>query len=148
MNAEVFKRLFEIENVTSIKWTSSDFYQMMIFKEITNGEMAIINGFDEMLLIGLCAGAGGGIGTTYNYQLKYVREVYESFLMGNVWKCVGYDVGNATFPMKRYSVEEKQKIYAKVKSIFNVLEKLINNSILHIKINIDTLNCFIKKNLV
>lgn len=143
MNAEFVKRLFEIDNVTSIKWTSSDFYQMMILKEITNGEMDVINGFDEMLLMGLCAGADGGIGTTYNYQLEYVKGVYESFLHGDIKKamdcqmkisktvnafngepiipaskavleCMGYEVGNAAFPMKRYAEIEKQKIYAAV----------------------------------
>lgn len=144
MDAKFGKRLFEIENVNSIKWTSSDFYQMMILKEITNGEMEIINGFDEMLLMGLCAGADGGIGTTYNYQLKYVKGVYNSFLSGNikqamdyqtkvsktvasfngepiipaskaVLECMGYNVGNAAFPMKRYSVDERKKIYTAVK---------------------------------
>lgn len=143
MDAEFVKRLFEIDNVTSIKWTSSDFYQMMMLKEITNGEMEIINGFDEMLLMGLCAGADGGIGTTYNYQLEYVKCLYEAFLDGNIKKameyqtkvsktvasfkgepiipaskavleCMGYDVGNAAFPMKRYNEIEKQEIYAAV----------------------------------
>lgn len=32
MDAEFGKRLFEIDNVTSIKWTSSDFYQMSMLK--------------------------------------------------------------------------------------------------------------------
>ncbi len=54
MDAEFGKRLFEIDNVTSIKWTSSDFYQLSQLKELTNGEMGIINGYDEMLLMGLC----------------------------------------------------------------------------------------------
>lgn len=145
MDAPFGKRLFEIDNVTSIKWTSSDFYQMMLLKELTNGEMDIINGCDEMLLMGLCAGADGGIGTTYNYQLPYVKGVYDSFLAGDlkqamayqkkvallvsasfrqepiipaakaILSCMGYDVGHATFPMKRYTAEEKQAIYAAVR---------------------------------
>ena len=144
IDARFGKRLFEIDNVTSIKWTSSDFYQMMLLKDITNGEMGIINGFDEMLLMGLCAGADGGIGTTYNYQLDYAKGVYKSFMQGNIKKamnyqmkicktvdafngepiipaskailgCMGYNVGNATFPMKRYNKKEKQKTYETVK---------------------------------
>lgn len=140
MDAKFGKRLFEIDNVTSIKWTSSDFYQMMILKDITRGEMDIVNGFDEMLLQGLAAGADGGIGTTYNYQLEYVKGVYDTFSSGDIKKAgeyqikvsetvsafngepiipaskallerMGYAVGNATFPMKRYTDEEKQKIY-------------------------------------
>lgn len=149
MDAKFGKRLFEIDNVTSIKWTSTDFYQMMLLKEITNGEMNIINGYDEMLLSGLSAGADGGIGTTYNYQLKYIKEIYNSFIENNidnakkyqvkvaktvnafngepiipaskaVLECMGYDVGNATFPMKQYTKEEKEKIY---NSIQNYLPK-------------------------
>lgn len=141
MDAKFAKRLFEIENVTSIKWTSSDFYQMMILKSITNGEMGIFNGFDEMLLMGLCAGADGGIGTTYNYQLEYVKGVYNSFIYGDIKQAMkyqtkisetvasfnsepvipvskvilehmGYNVGNATFPMKRYNKQEKSRIFA------------------------------------
>lgn len=40
MSADFAKRLFEIDNVTAIKWTSTDFYQMLRLKDITNGEMA------------------------------------------------------------------------------------------------------------
>lgn len=144
MDARFAKRLFEIDNVTSIKWTSSDFYQMLMLKEITNGEMGVINGFDEMLLSGLSAGADGGIGSTYNYQLENVKGVYEAFTDNDinrareyqkkasevvfafngepiipaskaVLECMGYEVGNATFPMKRYTDEEKLKIYNGVK---------------------------------
>lgn len=149
MDAKFVKRLFEIENVTSIKWTNSDFYQMMILKEITDGEIEIINGFDEMLLMGLCAGADGGIGTTYNYQLENVKAVYESFLSGDIKKameyqrrvagtvaalngepvipaskaileCMGYKVGNASFPMKRYGDREKEEIYGNVRPYLGV----------------------------
>lgn len=144
MDAKFGKRLFEIDNVTSIKWTSSDFYQMMLLKDMTNGEMGIINGFDEMLLMGLCAGADGGIGTTYNYQLPTVKAVYEAFLQGDIPHAMqaqlkvsrtvaafcgepiipaskavltgmGYAVGNATFPMKRYTEEEQKAIYEAIK---------------------------------
>lgn len=144
MDAAFAKRLFEIDNVTSIKWTSSDFYQMALLKEMTRGEMGILNGFDEMLLMGLCAGADGGIGATYNYQMKNLKGVWNAFLandlkgameyQGKVAKTVaalngepvipaskavmeelGFSVGNATFPMKRYSDEEKKKIYERVR---------------------------------
>lgn len=146
IDAKFGKRLFEIDNVTAIKWTSADFYQMMILKDLTRGEMNILNGFDEMLLMGLCAGADGGIGTTYNYQFENVNGVYRYFKEGNIKKameyqmkvsktveslngepvipaskaimeCMGYNVGNATFPMKRYSEAEKQAIYTRTKSL-------------------------------
>ena len=106
---------------------------------ITNGEMNIINGPDEMLLMGLSAGADGGIGTTYNFMFDIIRGIYDNFVKGDletareyqtrairiisvllnykiipaakaVLEAQGYAVGNATFPMKRYSDEEKATI--------------------------------------
>ena len=139
MSAEFAKRLFEIDNVTAIKWTSSDYYGMLKLHDITNGEMNIVNGFDEMLIMGLSAGADVGIGTTYNFMFKTIKSIYTSFKNGDIegalayqtmadrvihvfhkYKAIpatkvilekmGFDVGNATFPMKRYTDEEKQRL--------------------------------------
>lgn len=143
MSAAFAKRLFSIDNVTSIKWTSTDFYQLTVLKQITNGEMAIINGFDEMLLSGLAAGADGGIGTTYNFELPYVKKVYEAFMCGDmetaksyqqkvvsvveafqgapvipatkaILERKGYAVGNAAFPMKRYTDAQKDELFDRI----------------------------------
>ena len=144
INADIAAKMFEIDNVTAIKWTSSDYYQMMRLKDITNGEMNIINGPDEMLLMGLSAGADGGIGTTYNFMFDIIRGIYDNFMKGDlvaareyqtrairiisvllnykiipaakvVLEAQGYAVGNATYPMKRYSDEEKAIIVAQMK---------------------------------
>ena len=143
MSAEFAKRLFEIDNVAAVKWTSTDFYGLARLKEITNGEMAVMNGFDDMLLSGLSAGADGGIGTTYNYALKHIRRIYDSFIRRDTENALisqkkinafvaalngepiipaskallegmGYAVGNATFPMRRYTTEEKQALYRRL----------------------------------
>ncbi len=145
INADIAAKMFEIDNVTAIKWTSSDYYQMMRLKDITNGEMNIINGPDEMLLMGLSAGADGGIGTTYNFMFDIIRGIYDNFMKGDlvaareyqtrairiisvllnykiipaakvVLEAQGYAVGNATFPMKRYSGEGKATIVAQMKA--------------------------------
>lgn len=129
-------RLFEIDNVSAIKWTSADYYGMIRAKDLTHGEMNILNGADEMLLMGLAAGADGGIGTTYNFMLPRIREIYDCFRAGDIagaqraqtaadrviavllrYKIIpaakaaleakGFAVGNASFPMKRYSDEQK-----------------------------------------
>lgn len=139
VNAEFAARMFEVDNVTAIKWTSSDYYGMLRLKDMTHGEMNILNGPDEMLLMGLGAGADGGIGTTYNFQLDTIRSVYTRFRAGDVdgareaqaeadrvisvlkryavipatkaiLEGMGFAVGNATFPMKRYEAEEKRRI--------------------------------------
>lgn len=145
INADIAAKMFEIDNVTAIKWTSSDYYQMMRLRDLTKGEMNIINGPDEMLLMGLSAGADGGIGTTYNFMFDIIRGIYDNFIKGDletareyqtrairiisvllsykiipaakaVLEAQGYAVGNATFPMKRYSDAEKATIVEQMKA--------------------------------
>lgn len=145
ISAKFAARLFEVDNITAIKWTSSDYYGMLCLKHMTNGEMNIINGPDEMLLMGLNAGADGGIGTTYNMMFPKIKAVYDSFIAGDrekahqaqmevsaiisvllqyitipavkaVLECKGFAVGNAAFPMKRYSEEKKWEIYERLKA--------------------------------
>ena len=145
INADIAAKMFEIDNVTAIKWTSSDYYQMMRLRDLTKGEMNIINGPDEMLLMGLSAGADGGIGTTYNFMFDIIRGIYDNFMRGDletareyqtrairiisvllsykiipaakaVLEAQGYAVGNATFPMKRYSDAEKATIVEQMKA--------------------------------
>ncbi|MBQ3126461.1 MAG: dihydrodipicolinate synthase family protein [Clostridia bacterium] len=141
MRADFAARLFTIDNVTAIKWTSSDYYGMLRLKDLTHGEMNIINGPDEMLLMGLSAGADGGIGSTYNVILPLIKGVYDNFRAGNLdaarefqtradriinvvlkYKVIpavkvmlegqGFPVGDSIYPMRRYTDAEKQSIYA------------------------------------
>ncbi len=140
MNADFAARMFEVDNITAIKWTSNDYAGVMRLKDMTNGEMDIMNGADDMLLMGLNAGADGGIGTTYNMMLPKIRRIYDNFIAGNgkealkaqteavrvietfkkyecvpgikgILECQGYEVGNAAFPMKRYNEEEKKAMF-------------------------------------
>ena len=145
ISAEFAARMFEVDNITAIKWTSSDYYQMMMLKELTHGEMNIINGPDQMLLMGLSSGADGGIGTTYNFMLEKYKGIYERFTDGDmagalaiqteadrvisalkkytlipatkaIMEAKGFAVGNAAFPMKRYSGEEKAELVAHLRA--------------------------------
>ena len=144
--AKMAARIFEVDNVTAIKWTSSDYFQMMELKRMTQGDMNIINGPDEMFLMGLNAGADGGIGTTYNFMLDWVRGVYECFHAGKIAQAQeyqskiaavigairptpiipatkaileskGYAVGNATYPMKRLSEEDRATLLARLHEV-------------------------------
>ena len=145
MNAEFAARMFEVDNITSIKWTNPRYDEVIRLKELTHGEMNIINGPDEMLLMGLSAGADGGIGTTYNFMLDKYLKIYDSFKRGDIKtaqrvqteadmiiaklrgyktipatkvlvEAMGFAVGNASFPMKRYTEEEKKALVADFKS--------------------------------
>jgi N-acetylneuraminate lyase len=146
VNADFAARMFEVDNITAIKWTSSDYYGMLRLKDLTHGEMNILNGPDEMLLMGLNAGADGGIGTTYNFQLDTIKSVYTNFRAGDLAAAqaaqteanraiavlkryaiipatkallagMGFAVGDATFPMKRYSDAEKQEILSAFRAL-------------------------------
>ncbi len=137
MTADFAAKLFEIDNVTAIKWTSSNYFGMLRLRDLTNGEMSIANGPDEMLLMGLAAGADCGIGMTYNFMLPKIKKIYDSFTAGSIdaarqaqaeanriintvitrpiipaTKLIlheqGFDVGECVFPMKRFTENESR----------------------------------------
>lgn len=145
INAKFAARMFEVDNITAIKWTSSDYYGMMELKDLTHGEMNIINGPDEMLLMGLSAGADGGIGTTYNFMLPLIRGVYDNFIQRDMEKaqqyqtqvsriisamrgfpCIpatkaileqtGYAVGDAAFPQKQLTAAQKDALLCSIRA--------------------------------
>lgn len=146
IRAKFAARLFQVDNITGIKWTSSDYSGVIRLKELTQGEMNVINGPDDMLLMGLCAGADGGIGTTYNINLPKIKAIYQAFAQGDldgairaqreanrvlavlqehkggipcvkgILERMGFAVGYGAFPMKRYGQEELEEIYRQMKA--------------------------------
>ena len=144
-NAKIAAKMFEVDNITAIKWTSSDYFEMIRLKDLTHGEMNIINGPDEMLLMGLCAGADGGIGTTYNYMFDIIKGVYDNYVKGDLAKAremqnkadriigemknyraipatkailehMGFAVGYPSFPMKQYDEKTKKEVFEAAKN--------------------------------
>ncbi len=139
MSAKFAARCFEVDNITAIKWSSSNYHEMMRLKDLTQGEMNIINGPDETLLMGLNAGADGGIGLTYNFIFEMIQDIYNNFKAGNIksaqkaqyrvcqvvdalhkYKSIpvtkilltemGFDMGYGAFPSKRYNAEDTKTI--------------------------------------
>lgn len=146
MSAETVAKMFEIENVTGVKWTVNNYYEVARLKDMTNGEMNIINGPDEMLLSGLAAGADAGIGTTYNVMLPQFLELYKHFKAGEIdkaravqmkinrvinvmlkhevipatkemCKMMGYNVGNAVYPQKQFDDAARASLSEDVKAV-------------------------------
>ena len=146
MSAKLIARIFEIDNVTGVKWSSNNFFELMKLKEMTHGEMNIINGPDELLISGLAAGADAGIGSTYNIMLPEFVAIYNHFKNGEMDKALqiqmkvnkvidllikselipavkhavslmGIDVGNATFPMKQMTDQEKFALESGLKEL-------------------------------
>lgn len=137
MSPELIAKICQIDNVTGVKWSANNYYAMMRLKDMTNGDVNIINGPDEMLIQGLSAGADAGIGATYNAMLPEYVKIYDYFKQGKMEAALetqikvnrivdsmiryevipsvkyavtlmGYNVGDASFPMKVLSDEEKR----------------------------------------
>lgn len=146
MSAETVAKIFEIDNITGVKWTVNNYYEMMRLKDITNGEINIINGPDEMLISGLAAGADAGIGTTYNVMLPQYLKIYKYFTEGNVEearkiqykvnrviKCMaknevisavksmcsllGFPAGEATYPLRNMQGDGISKLQAELSEL-------------------------------
>lgn len=142
ISLDLFSRLFAVDNITGVKWTSSNYYEMISLRE-KFPEANIFNGPDEMLICGLSGGADGGIGSTYNIMYPTIREIYDRFRAGDiigaqeiqkkadkiirvilkysvipVCKLVmeekGIDVGNASFPMTVYTLDQRKQIIAEL----------------------------------
>lgn len=79
LTLEQYIELTGIRNVLGIKFTSFNLYQLERIKS-NNKDLCVFNGYDEVLLYGLMAGADGGIGSTYNAIPKMYVSLYESYL--------------------------------------------------------------------
>ena len=132
---EFMEEIMKVEGVIGLKYTFPNYYDMYKIKLINNGNINVINGWDQSLICGLSMGADGGIGTTYNLIPHRFVRLYQAFLK-NDWEtartiqceinrvidltlkygfsafklgmeALGFDVGPAAFPAKRFSQEER-----------------------------------------
>lgn len=137
-------RLFSIPNLTSIKWTNSNYATVMSVK-FRIPEANFINGPDEMLLQGLSAGCDAGIGTTYNFLLPEIKGIYNAFMDGDIERArelqkyvarvcevfsgkstimvakfimsrLGYDVYYPIHPMQRLTEKEEGEVITYLQS--------------------------------
>jgi N-acetylneuraminate lyase len=85
LNGDQISQLLNIDGVIALKQTSANLYQM---EQITrqNPDKTVYNGFDEILLSGLVAGAKGGIGSTYNIQAQRIVELFKAINTNQVTK--------------------------------------------------------------
>ncbi len=106
LSAEQVAKMFEIDNITGVKWTVNNYFELMRLKDMTKGEMNIINGPDEMLVCGLMAGADAGIGTTYNVMLPDYLAIYKAVSEGRLEdaRALQYKVNRITSVMIKYEI--------------------------------------------
>ena len=147
LDGEFAAKLCEIPNVKAVKWTSPRYDEFVRLRKLAGDDITPFNGPDESALSGLVSGADGLIGVSYSIALKTAKTLYESFRkgdLGTAWKMQakicdlvgkvyrkcpsivtvkavlesrGFDFGDAVFPQRRLSPEEKREIASQAEEI-------------------------------
>lgn len=114
---DMVDRLMDVPNMIGLKWTSSDYYTMGRIKELRGGNINVLNGPDETLLLGLVMGADGGIGATYNIIPRVIRRIWDSYRAGDLQTAreAQFQVDHLIHVLVRYGVVPA------VKEILNML---------------------------
>lgn len=83
LTPELLDEMSSCPYLAGVKFTSSDFFQLERMKH-AHPNLTVWNGYDEMLLSGLSAGADGGIGSTYNVLCPAIRKIYNAHTQGDL----------------------------------------------------------------
>ncbi len=73
-----------IPTLAGIKYSKTTVYEMQACVEMDNGRFNVLFGSDEMLLSGLCGGAHGAIGSTYNFAAPLYNKIISAFAENNI----------------------------------------------------------------
>ena len=83
LTADNFMEFLSDPRFIGVKHTSSDFFLLERLKAF-RPDAVIFNGYDEMFLSGLVAGADGGIGSTYNFMAEKYIAIEKAFRAGEI----------------------------------------------------------------
>ncbi len=141
------EKMLPIPGFVGMKYTNPNYYLMSRYKKLEGGNINIINGPDEMLVLGLQMGADGGIGSTYNNMPRTYVALYNAFKAGKFEEALalqhkandvievligtgntigavkaalemqGYDVGDTNRPMPRLSLEQKKALWKQLENL-------------------------------
>ena len=106
----VLESLVALPNVVGIKHTSNDFFQLERIKT-KYPDLTVWNGYDEMFLSGLIAGADGGVGSTFNCLSSLFLEIYQAYRIQDIEKAQATQrlVNTIIEVMVRYGVFQSVK---------------------------------------
>lgn len=76
---ELVEVLTAVEGFAGLKFTHTDMYLLWAILEAGRGRLGVFCGADQVLFHALAAGACGGIGSTYNYQMRTIAGIYAAF---------------------------------------------------------------------
>lgn len=144
---ELVDAFTSVPGVAGFKFTDSDMFFLWSVLDTAQGRLRVFNGSDQMLYHGLCTGAIGGIGSTYNYQMKTIAGVYKAFVAGDLvraqelqWKAnavikvlfrnganlacekaimrlIGFDTGMPRSPMVAFAPENVDRLRQQLEAI-------------------------------
>jgi len=143
ITAQVMAQLIEIPAVRGIKYSSYNLYDMHNIVTMAPDDMSVLSGFDEVCLAGLCMGAHGAIGSTYNVMPATFSALYQAVCAGDlaaaqqlqfranrvikallavpliaglkeILSSWGYDCGGPRRPQRPLGPEERQQLLAAV----------------------------------
>ncbi len=83
LSADQLGGFMKDDRFLGIKHTSNDFFTLETVKS-QFPDKVIYNGYDEMLLSGLAAGADGAIGSTFNFMAEKYVKIQKLFKEGNM----------------------------------------------------------------
>ncbi len=83
LKLEDAQRFLDDKRFAGIKYTSNDLF-MLAQLRASHPEAAILNGYDEIMLSGLAAGANGGVGSTYNVMAEKFIAIQAHFDKGEI----------------------------------------------------------------
>ncbi|MDO4488189.1 MAG: dihydrodipicolinate synthase family protein [Eubacteriales bacterium] len=144
--AMIDRLMDKIPTLIGLKWTNPDYYTMHRITDLKGGNINVINGPDETLLLGLTMGAQGGIGATYNVMPKLFVQIYNLFQEGKLEEArqvqfkvnklidiliehgvengvkqilcdIGYNAGYPVYPSKRFEADELEVFRKKLEAI-------------------------------
>lgn len=78
-----FAEFLEKDKFIGVKFTANDLFQMERIKHSFENKL-MFNGYDEVFLSGLAAGADGGIGSTYNFMADRFIKIQSLFKKGEM----------------------------------------------------------------
>jgi N-acetylneuraminate lyase len=73
-----------IPTLAGVKFSHTAVYDMQAALAVENGRYNLLFGSDEMLLSGLCAGAHGAVGSTYNFAAPLYNRILTAFAEGKL----------------------------------------------------------------
>lgn len=75
-----------IPNFAGVKFTHLDLMDMQESIELSDGEVEILSGFDEILICGLSLGLKSAVGSTYNFMPSLYMDMMDAFNKNNLVK--------------------------------------------------------------